>query len=104
MAGGATQQFAAMLKDAVGNTLTGQAISWVSSAPAVATVSGSGLATGVAAGTATISATSGGGTGTATRTVTAPRNSPGAATDLAWTGGTARSGTLAVTAGSDGTR
>src|SRR5260370_34036266 len=65
-----------MLKDAVGNTLAGQAISWVSSAPAVATVSGSGLATGVAAGTATISATSGGVTGTGAVTVTAPQPRP----------------------------
>jgi hypothetical protein len=98
---GATQQFAAILKDAVGNTLTGQAISWVSSAPAVATVSGSGLATGVAAGTATISATSGGVTGTGAVTVTATQ--PGTVTDLAVAGVTASSVTLAFTEVNDGT-
>src|SRR5260370_1045891 len=90
-----------MLKDAVGNTLAGQAISWVSSAPAVATVSGSGLATGVAAGTATISATSGGVTGTGAVTVTATQ--PGMVIDLAVAGVTASSVTLAFTEVSDGT-
>jgi hypothetical protein len=67
---GAGQQFSATLKDAAGNVLTGRTITWSSSAPSVATVSGSGLATSVVVGTTTISATSGGVTGTAALTVT----------------------------------
>src|SRR5213079_2942857 len=67
---GATQQFTAVTKDAAGNTLTGRIVTWASSNTAVATVSGSGLATGVAAGPATITATSGGISGRAPLIVT----------------------------------
>ena len=44
-------------------------VQWVSSAPSVATVSSTGIATAVGTGTATITATSGGVTGSATLTV-----------------------------------
>src|SRR6267143_6101510 len=69
---GGTPQFTATLKDLSGSVLTGLPITWTSSNPTVATVTGSGLATAVAAGSSTISATSGGVTDTATLTVTAP--------------------------------
>lgn len=71
VAAGFTQQYAAQTRDAQGNVLTGQTVTWTSSNNAVATVSASGLVTGVGAGTATIAATSGSVSGTATVTVTA---------------------------------
>lgn len=58
--------------DAEGGTLTGRAVTWSSSAPAIATVSASGVVTGVAAGAATITATSEGRVGQAAVTVTLP--------------------------------
>ena len=60
---------AATLTDANGNVLTGRAITWSSSDPAVATVNATGIVTGVAPGTATITATSEGQSGAATITV-----------------------------------
>lgn len=45
-------------------------VAWTSSAPAVATINASGLATGISAGTATITATMNGFTGTITSTAT----------------------------------
>ena len=66
---GGTVQLTATTKDSAGNVLTGRVVTWASSAPAVATVSASGLVTGVAAGTATLTATSEGKNGTATVTV-----------------------------------
>ncbi|PYO44340.1 MAG: hypothetical protein DMD29_00665, partial [Gemmatimonadetes bacterium] len=68
---GAGQQFTATLKDAAGNTLTGRTITWASSAPLVASVNASGLATGLLVGTVTITATSEGQSGTATLAVSA---------------------------------
>jgi hypothetical protein len=65
-----TQQFTVTLKDAKGNTLTGRIVTWASTAPLLATVGGSGLATGVAVGLATITATSEGQSGGAALTVT----------------------------------
>ncbi len=73
---GATQQLSVVTKDAFGNTLAGRTVTWSSSNPSVATVTGSLgigtgiIATGVAAGSATITASSEGKTGTATMTVT----------------------------------
>src|SRR5206468_13062915 len=67
---GATTQLRATAKDSAGNTLSGRVVTWSSSAPAVATVTSSGLVTGVAAGSATITATSETKTSTATITVT----------------------------------
>ncbi len=65
-----TQQFTATLTDLHGNALSGPAIVWASSAPAVATVDQTGLATGVTTGVATISASAAGVTGSARLTVT----------------------------------
>ena len=67
---GQTVQLGAQVTDDQGNALSGRPISFTSSAPAIATVSSSGLVTGVAPGSATITATSEGKTGTATITVT----------------------------------
>ncbi len=68
---GATQSLTATMRDASGNILTGRAVTWSSSAPLLATVSGSGLVTGVVVGTASITATSEGQSGSAAVTVTA---------------------------------
>jgi hypothetical protein len=72
LAVGGTQQLTAAPKDASGNVLAGRAVTWASSAPGVASVSGAGLVTAVAAGTATITATSDGKSGTAAVTVNPP--------------------------------
>ncbi|MBU6367883.1 MAG: Ig-like domain-containing protein, partial [Gemmatimonadetes bacterium] len=69
---GASCTLAATTADASGRTLTGRAISWTTSAAAVATVSTAGVVTAVAPGAATITATSEGRSGTATITVTPP--------------------------------
>ncbi len=66
---GVTVQLTATPKDSRGSLLTGRAVTWATSAPAVAAVSPSGLVTGVAAGSATITATSEGKSGTAEITV-----------------------------------
>ena len=62
----------AVINDAAGKTLTGRSFSWSSSAPAIASVDGSGLVTAVAPGTALITATSEGKSGSAAITVTPP--------------------------------
>jgi hypothetical protein len=64
-----TQAFTAVAKDAGTNPISNVTFTWTSSNPAVATVSGVGVATGVAAGTTTITATAGGVNGTATLNV-----------------------------------
>ena len=66
---GGTSQLTATAKDAAGNVLTGRAVTWSSDAPAVATVSATGLVSGVTAGSAHITATSEGQSGSATITV-----------------------------------
>jgi uncharacterized protein YjdB len=66
---GQTVQLTAQVTDDQGNVLSGRPITYTSGAPAVATVSASGLITGVAPGSATITANSEGKTGTATVTV-----------------------------------
>ena len=70
---GRTQQFTATgtYTDGSSQNLTASA-AWTSSTPAVATVSGNGLATSVTQGSATITATQGAINGSATLTVTAP--------------------------------
>ena len=67
---GSKVQLSATPKDSAGNTLTGRTITWSSNAPAVATVSASGLVSAVALGSASVTATSEGKSGTATITVT----------------------------------
>src|SRR5439155_8194305 len=89
-------------QDASGNALAGRVVTWSSSNTSVATVTGSGLVTGVAAGPATITAASEGKNGTAAITVTAAATNPGAVTDLAVTGVTDSSVTLAFTEVTDG--
>jgi hypothetical protein len=55
---GGTRQLIATLKDAKGNVLLGRQVTWTSSAPAVASVTSTGLVRAVAVGSATITATS----------------------------------------------
>jgi len=57
---GQSATISAVPKSASGNSMTARPVQWSSSAPSVASVSGSGLVTGLAAGTATLTATSGG--------------------------------------------
>ena len=66
---GETVQLSATVKDATGNILSGQSVTWSSSATAVATVSAGGLVTANAIGSTTISASAGGKTGNASITV-----------------------------------
>jgi hypothetical protein len=68
---GQTVQLTATPKDAAGNPLSGQVVTWATGNAAVATVSAGGLVTGVAAGSATITAMSAGQSGVSTVTVTA---------------------------------
>ena len=65
----ATTQLTAIVRDSANGALSGRTITWTSSAPAVATVSVTGLVTGVAAGTAAIRATAEGKFGESTITV-----------------------------------
>ena len=66
---GAMEQLTAEVRDQNGNAMAGAAVSWASSAAAVATVSASGLVTAADNGTATITATAGSASGSATVTV-----------------------------------
>jgi uncharacterized protein YjdB len=66
---GQTLQATSVARDAGNNTLTAFTTTWTSSAPAVASVSATGLITALSAGTTTITATSGGKTGTLNVTV-----------------------------------
>ena len=94
---GQSVQLTATPRDASGNPLSGRVVTWVSGAPAVASVNGSGLVTGVAAGTAAITATSEGQNGTASITVTTAVTNPGTVTNLAVASVTANSVTLSFT-------
>ena len=69
---GASLQLSATVKDSAGNVLSGRTVTWASGAPAVASVSASGLVSGLAAGTAPITATSGGASDAVAITATAP--------------------------------
>ena len=68
----ATYQFRATVRDASGNVLSGQAVTWSSANVSVASIDGSGIASGVSPGGTTITATSGGKAGTASITVQSP--------------------------------
>jgi len=76
LAVGDTTRATATLKDSSGTVLTGQTVSWSSSAPTVASVTAAGLVTALAAGTANIVATADGKNGSTTVTVTAPTTPP----------------------------
>ncbi|MCU0633886.1 MAG: Ig-like domain-containing protein [Gemmatimonadaceae bacterium] len=67
---GETLQASVVLRDSLGNTLTGRTLTWTSTATNVASVSSTGLITAVAAGSATITATSEGRNGSQTLLVT----------------------------------
>lgn len=69
---GATTQATASAMDTRGLSLSSELRTWTSSAPLIASVSGSGLVTGVAPGTATIRGTVMGRTGSVDVTVLAP--------------------------------
>ena len=62
---GASVQLTAEVRDQNGNAVPGAAVSWTTSAAAVATVSASGLVTAAGNGTATITATVGSASGSA---------------------------------------
>ena len=66
---GATEQLTAEVRDQNGNPMAGAAVSWASSAAAVATVSATGLVTAAGNGTATVTATAGAASGSAAVTV-----------------------------------
>jgi hypothetical protein len=61
-----TSQATATAKDQNGNVMSGQAFSWLSLTPSIASVNSSGVITAIAAGTATIQATVSGVSGTGT--------------------------------------
>jgi uncharacterized protein YjdB len=67
---GQTVQLSATPRDVDGNALSGRVVTWASTNPGVAAVSGSGLVSGVAAGAATVTAASEGQSGTVAITVT----------------------------------
>ncbi|HEX2781672.1 MAG TPA: Ig-like domain-containing protein, partial [Gemmatimonadaceae bacterium] len=67
-----TAQLTATVRDAGGAVLTGRTVTWTTSAPNVASVSGSGLVAGLNPGSVTITATSEGHSGSVTISVTAP--------------------------------
>jgi hypothetical protein len=64
-----TVQLTAAPRDASGNTISGQTISWNATPASVATISAAGVVTAVATGSATVTATTGSQHGTATITV-----------------------------------
>ncbi len=66
---GDTAQLTSTVLDQNGQAMQGQTVTWASSAPAVATVSASGLVTSAANGSATITATAGSARGSAAVTV-----------------------------------
>ena len=69
---GGTMQASAVVKDGSNNVLTGRTVTWISSRPAVATISGSGLITALSTGTVTFTATSEGVSGDVAVTVQLP--------------------------------
>ena len=71
-----TIQLTATPKDASGNALSGRAITWASSAPAVATVNSTGFVVGLQTGTTNITATSEGIAGTSVVAVQAASGPP----------------------------
>ena len=66
----------AVAKDAAGNVITGQAVTWTSLSPAIATVSSTGAVMAVAPGSATIKGTISGISGSASITVVQVAPSP----------------------------
>src|SRR5260370_17774134 len=100
VAGCCEHQLSATMKDSRGNVLTGRSVAWGSSAPLLATVSGSGVASTIAAGADTITATSEGISGKSALTITQPVTGGGVVFQSDWTSGTG----LSASAISDGGR
>jgi hypothetical protein len=73
---GQTRQLSAVVRDADGDAMQGQSVSWRSSNTAIARVSSSGMVTAVAAGNADITATSSDKAGESTVSVTNPDPDP----------------------------
>lgn len=73
---GGSATFTASVRDQRDSVMSGKAVTWTSSAPAVATVSNAGVVAGVTAGSATITAAVDGKSGSATVTVTAATGPP----------------------------
>lgn len=96
-----TVQLTATPKDAAGQVIAGQSVTWSTSNAGIATVSATGMVTGVSAGSATISATAAGKSGTAQVTVTTeppPDNVVARVTLSPATGTVAIGGTVQLTA------
>ncbi|HLM65938.1 MAG TPA: Ig-like domain-containing protein, partial [Longimicrobium sp.] len=93
---GDTLRFEARLRDGNGNYVSGRPVSWVSSDPGVAAMSGS-LAAGMSPGIATITASADGQTGNAQLSVRAPAPAVSAITPDTVTAGRAADLSLAVT-------
>ena len=82
---GATQLFTAMVKDASGNVLTGETVSFTSSNTIVGTIGTlSGIVTGLVAGTTTITATDGPLQASATLSVSATQPPPPPSGGVVW--------------------
>jgi len=84
-----TVQLSATPRDAGGNTISGQAISWSVTPVSVATISATGVVTAVATGSASVTATTSGEHGTATITVSDGGVVDAAGATVASTGGAA---------------
>jgi uncharacterized protein YjdB len=97
---GAKLALVAIVKDKNNNLMTGKAVAWTSSNPAIATIDSTGMTTGITAGAATFTATVAGVSGTATVTVAALP--PSAVTNLAVVAMNDTSATLTFTEVSDG--
>lgn len=78
-------QYSAVQKNANGDSVAGQAVTWKSSDTTIVTISGSGLARGVGIGSATISATAAGISGSAPATIVLHPNEPTGLTRFAET-------------------
>lgn len=73
---GDTQRLAPVVRGVTGRVLTGEAVTWASSDPVIATVDGTGLVTARLRGTATITATAGGRSGSVSVQVTPTWEAP----------------------------
>ena len=80
---GQTTNATAVVRDAQGQPMTGQTVTWTSSNGAVASVSPSGVVTALGAGSTSITATAAGKSGSATLAVTVPAPAPVAQVSVA---------------------
>ena len=82
LAPGGSVQLSATTQVSAGNTLSGRAVSWTTSDPAIATVDSAGFVSAVATGSATVTATSEGKSGSAAITVTSAPPAPVASVEV----------------------